>query len=212
MNREYRVVTDALGGIVQIYDDHGNPLYEQEATWLGERMSIAYPSYSSVYLMFDSLTTLYKVGVSKDVRRRRMQLGKHINTRASIVCYHFDAYEVERFIHAIFGVQGKRKHGEWFELNADDLRIFRCDNDLELFGSLKSYTKRHENEDVVWCGAWIPDLTTKLSDGELAQVAAGEARYVNPPPESKPLSMLFSRHPASLAHPAPAANAAAESE
>lgn len=193
MNREYRVVTDALGRIIQICDASGNPIDVQEATWLGERMAIAYPSYSSVYLMFDPTTLLYKVGVSKDVHRRRIQIGKHVSLRAEFKCYHFDAYEVERFIHAVFEVQGKRKHGEWFEFNADDLRVFRGHNDLDFFGRLKAYVENHSSEEVQWEGVDMPEPTVELNETALGWIETGVDQYLNPPPEPKPLSLLAAR-------------------
>jgi hypothetical protein len=69
---------------------------------------------------------LYKIGFSENHWRRKGELHKQtpqgieeVHTIAAID----DAPGIERYWHERF--RGKRRHGEWFELSSEDVRIFK---------------------------------------------------------------------------------------
>jgi hypothetical protein len=67
----------------------------------------------------------YKIGTTKDIRRRRSELSIQLPKKHKLVCELKTSYPaaVEAYWHSRFSF--KRGNGEWFRLSADDIRAFK---------------------------------------------------------------------------------------
>lgn len=84
----------------------------------------------TVYVIFNYATKLYKIGVTKDPRRRIRQLKTSSGCNMEYVLiieleYYYDepAVIIEEALHAFF--KHKRQKGEWFKLGVRDLVAIR---------------------------------------------------------------------------------------
>lgn len=75
-----------------------------------------------LYIMQNELS-LYKIGISNDVERRRRELKNTSGLDVKIIdiprIFELDAYEVEQTIHKI--LSRVRRQGEWFSCNLDEI-------------------------------------------------------------------------------------------
>jgi Meiotically Up-regulated Gene 113 (MUG113) protein len=63
----------------------------------------------------------YKIGHSKDVEKRLVQLRTGSPVSLEIKAVLPGGEDVEKILHWIF--KGRRSHGEWFNLNGEDIRL-----------------------------------------------------------------------------------------
>jgi hypothetical protein len=123
------VYPDRLMKIAKNYADHIKTLggsqavssinAERIADWEDRTISPRILIERWVYVMTDG--ALCKIGVSKDVERRRKEIEKEIGSQLQII-YTLktrQAFEIERSLHKQF--QEKHHHQEWFALTSDDL-------------------------------------------------------------------------------------------
>lgn len=82
------------------------------------------PKPSTVYLLQGEGTRWFKIGVTTSLKSRMKQIGVNAPFPVTIVaCYDvIDSVADEREWHAKFS--SKKTHGEWFELNDDDILEF----------------------------------------------------------------------------------------
>lgn len=82
----------------------------------------------SLYLLYDKKTQLYKIGHSKNIKKRVKSIEELIQYKIKIVNIYKQCAIKERFIHKIFKHKRKNhpiKHGgytKWFLLNGDDVK------------------------------------------------------------------------------------------
>ena len=80
-----------------------------------------------VYLICDPANTTFKIGVTKKLnieeRMHKLQTGNstELFVRSFYECEY--PFKLEKLLHNHF--QNKRSHGEWFELNIDDIVNFK---------------------------------------------------------------------------------------
>jgi len=83
--------------------------------------SAVYESY--VYLLYNEVTKLTKIGKSNDPEYRRRTLSSFEGKLDQVALFKFasseSAFVFEKNMHRVFSK--KRKHGEWFDINDDDL-------------------------------------------------------------------------------------------
>jgi hypothetical protein len=78
-----------------------------------------------VYLICDPAQDLYKIGVTKNLYTKRMkQLQTGNGCELHLVNFHqtYYPYRIEQMLHNKF--QTKREHGEWFNLESNDVLTF----------------------------------------------------------------------------------------
>ena len=78
-----------------------------------------------VYLICDPAQDLYKIGVTKNLYTKRMkQLQTGNGCELHLVKFHqtYYPYRIEQMLHNKF--QTKREHGEWFNLESNDVLTF----------------------------------------------------------------------------------------
>lgn len=83
-------------------------------------MNLAY-----VYLLCDPSQNLYKIGVTRNIYTKRIkQLQTGNGNEIHLVSYYetFYPFRIEKFLHNKF--LSKKTHGEWFDLNLDDISHF----------------------------------------------------------------------------------------
>lgn len=170
-----------------ILNERGIEVSRSEAIRIVERLSRQYPTPTYVYVFHDQGKGLHKIGVSKDVLRRHGQLGRVLTQVASFECIHYAAFTLEGFIHDTLELQGKRRHGEWFELNADDLRVFRCSgaSDIALMGRLKAYIDTHANGIVRNQRRYLPDPVFPIDMYQQTEMLRWGSDYIAPPETTK---------------------------
>ena len=83
-----------------------------------------------LYLFYNPITGLTKIGIANNLDRRLMQLGTACGTRLVSMLFvelwrykDTTAFSVERILHRV--LKHKRVVGEWFSLNKRDLAIIR---------------------------------------------------------------------------------------
>lgn len=79
---------------------------------------------SSVYILKQTGTNKYKIGVSNNVKERISQLQCGNSDRLVKIIYRtiHNAYEVETYLHGCFHAHSCAGGSEWFELNEDQLQ------------------------------------------------------------------------------------------
>ena len=93
---------------------------------------------SFVYLLCDVASNLYKIGVSRENPYKRIsQLQTGNGNEIHLISYHKTEYpfKLEKHLHFVYG--DKRKNGEWFKLDDDDVFKFE-DNCLKYEEVIKS--------------------------------------------------------------------------
>lgn len=81
---------------------------------------------SFVYILCDSASNLYKIGVSRgDPHKRIAQLQTGNGNEIHLVSFYETglAFKMEKHLHFIYG--SKREQGEWFRLDNDDVLNFK---------------------------------------------------------------------------------------
>lgn len=79
-----------------------------------------------VYLICDSVNDLYKIGVTKNVKDKRLkQLQTGNGNELHLINYHqtFFPYRIETMLHNHFS--SKNRLNEWYELNMQDISNFK---------------------------------------------------------------------------------------
>ena len=76
---------------------------------------------TNIYLIFDTVRSVYKIGKAGNAVKRFDQL-KTANAGIKLICSYYADEKVERFLHGHF--KSKRVSGEWFDLNDHDLICF----------------------------------------------------------------------------------------
>jgi hypothetical protein len=107
--------------------------------------------YTAVYIMADSTTKVYKIGISNDpnYRKRTLQRDKY-----SVVLYAYvyltsrdKAFSFERELHQMFNE--KRLQGEWFELTDEELESI-----INAFREVEEERRVFDNQD----GFYLSDI------------------------------------------------------
>lgn len=85
-----------------------------------------------VYIINQQGTNRYKIGVTKDIKRRLRQLQTGCSDKLLLIkCFDFAStktctkaairsYDVERTLHQYYKEKGKHIHLEWFNLSSDE--------------------------------------------------------------------------------------------
>jgi predicted GIY-YIG superfamily endonuclease len=87
--------------------------------------------YSFVYVIFNKVSNLYKIGITSQIKHRLRQLRTQSGCEIDLVLllqlhtgYDEDAVMVESLLHEYF--KQKRTFGEWFNLDIKCLLSIRC--------------------------------------------------------------------------------------
>lgn len=128
---------------------------------------------NNLYLIKDPKLNLHKIGISKDVSKRKQQLGSDKQIISAIACELIAARSLEGFCHLIFKAQLLWVAGEWFRLSDSEVALFNATNDLDLMRNLVPYVENHPSHYVSGMTAYFKHLYVMPADAPAAAPTEG---------------------------------------
>jgi len=99
--------------------------------------------FKYVYMIWAVGTSIYKIGISKDVEQRMKQLQYTSSHKLQLVHKFLsdDPYQIERAIHQNLRIDEKETPGEWFELTPGQVWLFKTIRNFPTIESAKPKDK-----------------------------------------------------------------------